>query len=240
MVSTRQNPREFPSTPSSDAPKETADGSSRPWAHTPSATVTIWLLISVPVVLWDTGYVLLRPHSMPGGKLHSPIWTPYALYGAVDYIYGWPAFNARNGFTAAQGILNLIESAGYIFYLFVVNRYRVVAGRPSQKKARKDFLWFSMAGNVVEGRIGAYALLIVYTASVATLSKTVMYLLNEAFSGFENVRHNDAGTLLAYWILPNGFWIVFPSYMVYVFGWEILSGLESATPRVRGSRTKAL
>jgi hypothetical protein len=42
---------------------------------------------------------------MPGGKFHSPIWTPYALYGTVDYMYGWPAWNAGIGFTAAQGSL---------------------------------------------------------------------------------------------------------------------------------------
>jgi hypothetical protein len=140
--------------------------------------VLIWLLISIPLVLWDTGYVLLRPHTMPGGKFHSPIWTPYALYGTVDYIYGWPAFNARNGFTAAQGVLNLIESAGYIFYLAVVFQYGTTAtssGRVSTKKVKKGLTWFLFEEKIVAGRIGSLALLLAFGDSVATFSKTVLY-----------------------------------------------------------------
>lgn len=65
------------------------------------------------------------------------------------------------------------------------------------------------------------------------------------FSGFENIGHNDAFRLVFMWIIPksvtlyadpfnlmltlsSGAWIVLPSYMIYVFGAEILQGLESA------------
>ncbi len=57
---------------------------------------------------------------MPGGALHLPLFRPYALYGTVDYIYGWPAWRARNGFTAAQAGLNVVETVGYLGYLGVV------------------------------------------------------------------------------------------------------------------------
>lgn len=70
--------------------------------HTPPLPLLAWLVLSLPLVAWDTLYVLLRPHTMPGGKFHSPFWTPYALYGTVDYMYGWPAWNNHNGFTAAK------------------------------------------------------------------------------------------------------------------------------------------
>ena len=119
---------------------------------------------------------------MPGNKLHSPLWTPYALYGTIDYIYGWPAFNARNGFTAAQTVLNLFESAAYVYYLFVVYRHGVSMGSVAggrgggrQKKAQKGIRWFLLDEKVVPGRVGASALLIVYSASLMTLGKTVLY-----------------------------------------------------------------
>jgi hypothetical protein len=60
------------------------------YAHSPPIPMLAWLVISLPLVAWDTLYVLLRPHTMPGGKFHSPFWTPYALYGTVDYVRSIP------------------------------------------------------------------------------------------------------------------------------------------------------
>lgn len=37
----------------------------------------------------------------------------------------------------------------------------------------------------------------------------------------------------------SGLWIVFPSYNIYILGQEILSALETATPRARHGRTKS-
>ncbi|ODM23745.1 hypothetical protein SI65_01334 [Aspergillus cristatus] len=249
MVSTRQQKRDFPSPPrrSPSPPRNTtATTTTNKWVHTPSTAITLWLIFSIPLVLWDSGYVLLRPHSMPGNSLHSPLWTPYALYGTIDYIYGWPAFNARNGFTAAQTVLNLFESAGYCYYLWVVYRYGVpvsagsAGGRGRGKraeKAEKGVLGFLKEERIVAGRVAATALLIAYSASVMTLGKTVLYWLNEAFSGFENIGHNDILTLIFLWIIPNGVWIIFPSYNIYVMGSEIAASLENSS--VKGKRSKS-
>ncbi|KAM0095449.1 hypothetical protein ACP6JD_001125 [Aspergillus fumigatus] len=165
-----------------------------------------------------------------GHKLHSPVWTPYALYGTIDYIYGWPAFNARNGFTVAQTVLNLVESAAYLYYLFIIYKYgatMTTGGRGKQRKTRKGLLWMLKGDKVVSGRTGATALLVAYSASVMTSSKTVLYWLNEAFSGFANIGHNDALTLITLWIIPN--------YNIYTLGKEILAALETSAPV---SRTK--
>lgn len=179
MVSTRQHPGEFPSPDRATqelVKSPVTSANSRKWTHTPAAALTVWLFVSVPLVLWDASYVLLRPHSMPGGRLHSPVFTPYALYGTIDYIYGWPAFNARNGFTAAQTVMNLVETIGYIWYLSIVYLYgsTVVRGRGSPRPS-KGFLWLLKGEKVVAGRIGAIALLVAYTATVMTLSKTILY-----------------------------------------------------------------
>lgn len=214
MVSTRQHPRDFSSSSHardvsrsrsrSPSRGKTSDngGNFNRWVHTPSAAVTTWLIFSIPLVLWDSGYVLLRPHSMPGNKLHSPLWTPYALYGTIDHIYGWPAFNARNGFTAAQTVLNLVESAAYIYYLSIIYKYGVStvpsSGRARSKKSQKGIRWFLKGEKMVFGRSGAAALLVAYSASLMTLGKTVLYckLSFAGDSGFSFWGGRKRGRLL--------------------------------------------
>ncbi|KAL3478553.1 hypothetical protein BJX99DRAFT_104979 [Aspergillus californicus] len=238
MVSTRHHPRDFSSPSNAKASAPSSEGnnkSTKSWVHTPTTAITLWLLISCPVVLWDTGYVLLRPHSMPGGKWHSPVWSPYALYATVDYIYGWPALEANNGFTATQSILNLVETACYLYYLWVVYKYGQATGNGRDSvKSPRVLSWILNGDTVVPGRTGATALLVVFSASVMTLSKTVLYWLQEALSGFANIGHNDLWSLVFLWIIPNGLWLIFPSYNLHVLGEEIVSSLASAAPRQRG------
>ena len=166
--------------------------------------------------------MLLRPYSMaPDGFLHAPLFAPYALYGQVDYIYGEKAYREHNGFTAAQAGLNLVESVGYVGYLWVVWRF----GEGERR--------------MVGGGWGGVACLVGFALSVMTVSKTVLYceffsffffsssflvrsgwlvggvggLLggwlmrfegsNEFFSGFENIGHNDALSLFFLWVVPK-------------------------------------
>ncbi len=37
--------------------------------------IKLWLLVSLPVVVWDATFILFRPQSLPGGELHH-IWQP--------------------------------------------------------------------------------------------------------------------------------------------------------------------
>ncbi|RCI15378.1 hypothetical protein L249_6564 [Ophiocordyceps polyrhachis-furcata BCC 54312] len=200
------------------------------WAHVPSRATLFWMAVSLPLVAWDTIYVLGRPHTMEGGALHWPLWVPYKLYGEVDHIYGWKAFNARNGFTAAQGMLNLVESAMYLLYLG---------------------LFFRSPSRRLDGRPAAVAVLVGFSAAVMTLSKTMLYCkgsalpvgdvplsltrpgMNEYYSGFDNIGHNALLDLIFLWIIPNGAWLVGSSYMIWKLGGEILDGLETATTRVK-------
>ncbi|KAF2151006.1 hypothetical protein K461DRAFT_228107 [Myriangium duriaei CBS 260.36] len=256
MVSTRSHPTAFPSptasptkrslTPSSDngtllAPTTPSTRGRRAaaqkgWSHTPSNLTLIWLAISLPLVIWDTGYVLLRPYSMPGGALHWPLWVPYELYGRIDHVYGFKAWNAGLGFTGAQGTLNAVETIGYMAYLWVVYKHGVqerVDGRGAPDPAKVGFLGMA---RTVRGRQAGAAVLLGFSIAVMTWSKTVLYWLNEAFSGFEGLGHNDFVTLFFLWLIPNGAWIVFPVYMTYVFGSEILEGLSIAAGETKKSQ----
>ena len=120
---------------------------------------------------------------MPGGKFHAPIWTPYALYGTIDYIYGWPAWNDSNGFTAAQALLNVVETVGYATYLYMVYTRGVEVkrrGRGAPKKlstSEKLAESFKRLGyaRVVNGRAAVWCTVLGYSMTLMTISKTVLY-----------------------------------------------------------------
>lgn len=186
------------------------------WAHTPSNTTLVWLLVSLPLVLWDVGYVLGRPATFPGGWAHAPIWTPYALYYTIDYIYGQKAYDERNGFTAAQSAVNVAETGLYLVYLYLVfargapqpdRRVTRSGGKAAKVQGRgapspRTVGWLGEA-RIVGGRAAGWASLIGLSASVMTLSKTVLYMFNEYYSGWANVGHNSWWTLVTMWIIPK-------------------------------------
>ena len=142
------------------------------YMHKIPPLMIIWLCVSLPLVLWDTGYIALRPHSMPGGRLHSPLWAPYALYGTVDYVYGWPAWNNHVGFTAAQASLNVVETVMYIYYLTAV----ISNGAKGLFSFRNlNGFFIGEEERAVSGPNVATAVLVLFSAAVMTLSKTVLY-----------------------------------------------------------------
>ncbi|KAI0405384.1 hypothetical protein F4802DRAFT_180337 [Xylaria palmicola] len=181
------------------------------YTHAPSAFTLFWLAISLPLVAWDCGYVLLRPRTMAGGDLHWPLWAPYALYGEVDHVYGWKAFNANSGFTGAQGFLNVVETLMYVYYALVYYQNATSVG----------------GKKVVVGREAATAVLVAFSAAVMTLSKTVLYWLCEYYSGFDNIGHNSLPDLILLWIIPNGAWLIGPTFMIYELGSEMVNNLAA-------------
>jgi len=112
---------------------------------------------------------------MPGGKLHWPIYVPYELYGKTDYIYGWKAFNEGNGFTSAQGFLNIIESLMYAYYLYIVFAYGKASKAQGSGAPDAEKVGFLGQQRSVAGSKGALAVLVAYSAAVMTVSKTVLY-----------------------------------------------------------------
>ncbi|PWZ00517.1 HlyIII-domain-containing protein [Testicularia cyperi] len=170
--------------------------------HKPRTWISAWLLLSSFVVAWDVGYILLRPRSMKGGDLHW-IWSPYALYMDIDYVYGLPSWDTKDGFPAAQSLMNVAESILNLFYIYLAH----VKGTEA-----------SLAVAPVWGLVSV----------IMTLSKTVLYVLNDYCCSWCKTGHNDFKTLLVYWILPNGLWILFPAIISFVFIREIRDSLQVA------------
>ncbi|KAF2621258.1 hypothetical protein BU25DRAFT_495910 [Macroventuria anomochaeta] len=199
------------------------------WCHTASNLTILWLTVSLPLVLWDTLYILLRPHTMAGGFLQWPIWKPYEIYASIDHVYGWPGWENNNGFGGAQGALNAVETILYGLYVMIIYNHSVPAATGTGLDVSGDGLgaWLS-GGRKVRGKNGNRALLIGFTAAVMTVSKTVLYYFNEYFSNFKSVGHNDWFTVFLFYGVMNGLWVIFPTYMTIVFGSDIIQALDIA------------
>ena len=126
------------------------------WAHTPRTAFLAWIVFTFPFTIWDAIYIILRPHSLPGHKWHEPIWIPVAKYAAVDGIYGEEAWAAGEGWTAAQGVINVTEVSLYLVYFWIV-----------QSRGRKE--------RKVKGRDAGLACVIGLIAGTMTLTKSVLY-----------------------------------------------------------------
>lgn len=140
---------------------------------------------------------------MAGGKYQWPLWMPYAKYATVDYIYGWPAYEQRNGFTAAQSSLNVVETVGYLIYLWILYRHGTQETVKGTGAPAKDQVGWLAQSRTLYGRRAAYAVLLLYGMSLMTLSKTILYWLNEACGGFGNIGHNSIVSLIPLWIIPK-------------------------------------
>lgn len=71
---------------------------------TPPRWVMLWLLVSIAITGWDASFVLMRPHSLPGGDL-AFLWPPYETYVVVDHGYG----DLTNGWISGQAVMTLVE-----------------------------------------------------------------------------------------------------------------------------------
>ncbi|KAF7556844.1 hypothetical protein G7Z17_g1113 [Cylindrodendrum hubeiense] len=204
-----------PTTTTKKRPGRPSTAAANGWSHAPTTLTLLWLAVSVPLVIWDTGYMLGRPRTFEGGDLHWPLWVPYRLYAEVDHVYSRKAYDANNGFSGAQSALNVVETVMYLVYVWLFWS-RAESATPGARRS-------------LSGRRGALAVLIGFSAAVMTLSKTALYVAHEYFAGFSNVGHNTTFDLITLWILPNGPWLVFSAYMVWSQGGNILDGLAQAS-----------
>jgi hypothetical protein len=157
------------------SPPAPAEVDESTWCHTASNLTVLWIAVSIPLVLWDSLYILLRPHTFSGGALQWPIWKPYEIYAAIDKVYSRSAWDAQEGFGGAQGVLNAIELIMYGLYAMILYNHGVpTAAGTGLQISQGVSAWFA-GGVKVRGKSGNRALIIGFAASVMTLSKTVLY-----------------------------------------------------------------
>ena len=132
----------------------------------------------------DTLYILLRPHTMSGGFLQWPIWKPYEIYASIDHVYGQPGWDLKDGFGGGQGAVNAIEAVLYGLYMMIVYNHGIKAAGGSGVQIGSGVKGWASGGVRVKGSKGNAALVIGFTASVMTLSKTILYCESSSLHPF--------------------------------------------------------
>lgn len=123
---------------------------------------------------------------MPGGFLHAPLWSPYKLYGEVDHVYGLKAYESRHGWPGTQSWFNVLETLGYLVYLYLVYTHGVAEekqGRGAPDKDAMGGLRLLSESRTVYGKMAAWVVLLGYSVISLTFFKTIMYMLLEVCSG---------------------------------------------------------
>jgi hypothetical protein len=132
-------------------------------------------MISLPLVIWDALYILLRPHTMAGGALQWPLWKPYEIYAAVDHVYGWPGWESNDGWGGAQGVMNVVEVVLYGLYISIVMNHGIPSANGKGVQVSEGVSSWLSGGMRVAGKRGNRALMLGFSASLLTLSKTILY-----------------------------------------------------------------
>lgn len=131
--------------------------------HQPRLEVIIWACCTFPFTVGNTAYIFLRPHSLPGHKWHDPIFHPIAQWAAIDHLYGEQGWIQHEGFTAAQGVINMLEVMMLMTYAFIVH--------------------FNAWGGIfrerpIGGKWAARAMVVGFGTGVVTATKTALYCMN--------------------------------------------------------------
>ncbi|KAJ4298010.1 hypothetical protein N0V90_005909 [Kalmusia sp. IMI 367209] len=179
--------------------------------------------------MWDATYIFLRPHTFPGGKYHQPLFEPMVQWATVDHIYGEHGWLEKEGFTAAQGVINVLEVTLYMVYFGI-------AWQHGSGLKRNSF----------GGRSAAWAVLIGFGAGVVTATKTALYctfaetvtnahtlgntdgceVMREIFSEYKYTEHNSQHPVFTLWGFMNLLYTAASVYMIITFGRDILDGLS--------------
>ncbi|KDR78743.1 hypothetical protein GALMADRAFT_223993 [Galerina marginata CBS 339.88] len=170
--------------------------------------ISLWFLITAPIILWDAGYVLMRPRSMEGGDLRW-FWSGFDTYERIDNVYSVKGYHEKAGFAPAAAVSNLIETSLNLIYLYSV-----------YLSPRNIAPLFGFAG------------------AGLTLSKTTIWVLQEYFCGLcSRTETSDFYEILKFWIAPNVVWFTLCSLIVVRLGRDISASLSRPSPKERGSKT---
>jgi len=174
-----------------------------------SSLTTLWFLISAPLVLWDAGYIFMRPRSFPGGDLQW-IWKYYPLYAEIDHMYGIQGYDLKSGFPNAQASMSMVEVVLHLYYVYLQHS----------------------VGSPIAPLVG-------FTGAALTLAKTMLYFAQEAYCGFCSVGPDRVAQFMFFFVVLNGFWILFPAIIVIKQGKEIINRLHYADLRAAADKLKS-
>lgn len=157
-----------------------------------------WLLLSSLVMAFDAAYLFLRPHSLPGGSLHS-YFTVYDTYLHYDPNYAL----TNDPFTRALAITETVQ--------ILLNTATLLLAATSPTSAWSALLAVSTAA----GTLCVTAFFFLYEAMSGSMHR---YRLGELSTW-------DAGYALGY-VGTTAQWIVFPLAIIMTVGGQFVRAVE--------------
>lgn len=160
-----------------------------------------------------------RPHTFAGGAIAWPFYKPYELYGRVDPVYSPEAYYSGLGWTGAQGLGNIFETAAYFAYIWIVVKHGRSIGKGEGILGQLGAVGVR---RTVDGYWGAVANLVGYTTLMITVAKSVLYCeldsvhlvkqhgliccragYNDAFMGFPLWKNNTWFNFIFVFAIPK-------------------------------------
>ncbi|KIM39356.1 hypothetical protein M413DRAFT_29514 [Hebeloma cylindrosporum] len=167
--------------------------------------ISLWFLVTAPIILWDASYVLMRPRSMEGGDLRW-FWSGFDRYERIDTVYSVKGYHEKAGFAPAAAISNLVETSLNLAYVYTVH----------------------LSPNNIAPLFG-------FAGAGVTLSKTTIWVLQEYFCGRCSSKNIDPAEILKFWIAPNVLWFSFCALIVIRLGTDITQALNRPSSKGRSA-----
>ncbi|KAF8813414.1 hypothetical protein BYT27DRAFT_7180912 [Phlegmacium glaucopus] len=168
--------------------------------------ISLWFLVTAPIILWDAGYVLMRPRSMEGGDLRW-FWTGFEMFERIDHVYSVKGYHDRAGFAPAAAISNLIETSLNLAYLYTVH----------------------ISPNDIAPLFG-------FSGASLTLLKTTIWVLQEYYCGGCSLAGKDhLLDTFKFWVCPNIVWFSLCTLIVARLGGDISTSLTRPSSKVKNT-----
>ena len=172
-----------------------------------------WLVISALLMLMDCLFLLLRPHSFPGGRYHA-YFTAYDTYTRYDPTY----LDMHDAFINAQNVINLVELS--LSLLALPLYYYTTSARP----------------------LAAYIVVLLSVSECSKTVLFFLYSLMDVSAGTLQYRLSDVSSwdvgYVASYLLPSMCWIIFPAWLIYDIGVQFIAAANSAGSGTNDRRKK--
>ena len=114
--------------------------------------------------------------------------------------------------------LGWIWDFAYTIYLDVDHSYADISNHTVEAICFMSLLEACLVGATLyhhRKQNGRISILLATIVTSLTCAKTMLFFLIEAFSGFATVGHNELLPLMAFYVIPNGLWIVVPGTIAW-------------------------
>ena len=147
-----------------------------------------------------------------------PRWVIWWL-GLSTIVVIWDAlFVLFRPHSMPGGSIGWIWDFAYVIYLEVDRSYADISNHTVEAICFMSLLEACLVGLTLfhdRKRNDRSALMFATIVTSLTCAKTMLFFLVEAFSGFAYVGHNERLPLMAFYIIPNGLWILIPGTIAW-------------------------